>query len=59
VFFRWSEETARLAKEHNNANVISIGQRQITKELALSIVTTWLEANYQGGRHQKRIQKLD
>jgi ribose 5-phosphate isomerase B len=55
----WSEETARLAKEHNNANVISIGQRQITKELALSIVTTWLEANYQGGRHQKRIQKLD
>ena len=55
----WSEETARLAKEHNNANVISIGQRQISKELALSIVTTWLQAEFEGGRHQQRIQKLD
>ena len=47
----WSEETARLAKEHNNANVISIGQRQISEEMALSIVKIWLESKFEGGRH--------
>ena len=55
----WSEDTARLAKEHNNANIISIGQRQITEDLAINIVTTWLNAEFQGGRHLARIQKLD
>lgn len=55
----WSEETARLAKEHNDANVISIGQRLISPEMALSIVKAWLESNFEGGRHLKRIQKLD
>ena len=55
----WSVDTARLAKQHNNANVISIGQRQISKELALSIVETWLESNFEGGRHLRRIQMLD
>jgi ribose 5-phosphate isomerase B len=55
----WSEETAQLAKEHNNANVISIGQRQISEEMALSIVKIWLESKFEGGRHLKRIQKLD
>ena len=55
----WSEDTARLAKQHNDANVISIGQRQITKELALTIVRTWLESNFEGGRHLRRIQMLD
>ena len=55
----WSEETAQLAKEHNNANVISIGQRQISEEIALSIVKIWLESKFEGGRHLKRIQKLD
>ena len=55
----WSEDTARLAKQHNDANVISIGQRQISKELALTIVGTWLESNFEGGRHLRRIQMLD
>lgn len=55
----WSEETAKLAKEHNDANVISIGQRLISPEMALSIVKAWLESNFEGGRHLKRIQKLD
>ncbi|MEK9784056.1 MAG: ribose 5-phosphate isomerase B, partial [Opitutales bacterium] len=43
----WSEETAKLAKEHNNANVLSIGQRQISEELALKIVDTWLNAEFE------------
>ena len=55
----WSEETARLAKEHNNANVLSIGQRQISADLALKIITAWLDADFEGGRHIRRIEMLD
>jgi ribose 5-phosphate isomerase B len=55
----WSEETAKLAKEHNNANVIAIGERQISCDLAIRIVDTWLGAKFEGGRHTKRIQMLD
>ena len=55
----WSEETARLAKEHNNANVLSIGQRQISQELALNIIDTWLKAEFEGDRHIRRIEMLD
>ena len=55
----WSEQTARLAKEHNNANVLSIGQRQISKSLALKIIDTWLDAKFEGGRHIRRIGMLD
>ena len=52
----WSVETAKLAKQHNNANVISIGERQISLELTLSIVDAWLESNFEGGRHLRRIE---
>jgi ribose 5-phosphate isomerase B len=55
----WSEETAKLAKEHNDANVLSIGQRQISEELALKIVDTWLNTKFEGGRHTRRIEMLD
>ena len=55
----WSIETAKLAKEHNNANVISIGQRLISNELAIDIVDTWLEAKFEGGRHDRRIELID
>lgn len=55
----WSIETAKLAKEHNNANVISIGQRLISNELAIDIVDAWLEAKFEGGRHDRRIELLD
>lgn len=52
----WSVETAKLAKQHNDANVISIGERQISLELTLSIVDAWLESNFEGGRHLRRIE---
>lgn len=55
----WSEETAQLAKEHNNANVLSIGQRQIDLDIALKIIDTWLNAQFEGGRHIRRIEMLD
>lgn len=55
----WSVETAKLAREHNNANMISMGQRLITLETALNIVRTWLETPFEGGRHARRIQQID
>jgi len=55
----WDETTGRLAKEHNNANVLSLGQRQITKEMAWKIVQAWLGAEFEGGRHQRRIDQLE
>jgi ribose 5-phosphate isomerase B len=55
----WSVETAKLAKKHNNANVLSLGQRQISKELALEIVDAWLNATFEEGRHSRRIEMLD
>lgn len=55
----WNEASARLTKEHNNANVISIGARMVTPELAKTIVDTWLGATYEGGRHQARLEKIE
>jgi len=55
----WNEVSARLTKEHNNANVISIGARMVTPELAIRIVDSWLSADYEGGRHQARLDKIE
>jgi len=55
----WNVESARLGREHNDANVISIGQRMVSEDTALEIVRTWLETPFDGGRHVKRIQMLD
>ena len=55
----WNGETAELARRHNNANVISIGQRMISLETALEVVETWLETPFDGGRHQRRIDLID
>jgi ribose 5-phosphate isomerase B len=55
----WSKESARLAREHNNANIISLGQRMMNPETALEIVETWLSATFEGGRHERRIQQIE
>ena len=55
----WSEESARLAKEHNDANVIALGARLLTQPQALAIVDAWLGARFEGGRHLRRIEKLE
>jgi ribose 5-phosphate isomerase B len=54
----WSEQTASLAKEHNNANMISLGQRTISADLALKVVDAWLKAEFEGGRHARRVQQI-
>lgn len=55
----WNVDSARLAKEHNNANMISLGARLIGKDLAIEIVDAWLSAEFQGGRHERRIRKIE
>jgi ribose 5-phosphate isomerase B len=55
----WNEESARLSRQHNDANVISIGQRMIAEELALNIVRIWLETPFDGGRHERRVAMLN
>ena len=55
----WNEESARLCREHNNANLISLGQRMMSLETALKLVEIWLETPFAGGRHQRRIDLID
>ncbi len=55
----WNEQTARLAKEHGDCNMIAIGQRQMSKAAAVAIVVEWLNAEFKGGRHQRRIDRID
>jgi len=55
----WNEETARLSRQHNDANVLSIGQRMIPEDLALKIVRVWLETGFEGGRHEQRVAQLN
>lgn len=50
--------TATLSREHNNANVLCLGARVLAEETALQMVTTWLDTRFDGGRHQKRIEKF-
>ncbi|MCX6972209.1 MAG: ribose-5-phosphate isomerase [Verrucomicrobia bacterium] len=55
----WNDETAELSRQHNNANVLSIGQRMISIEIALQILDIWLKTPFEGGRHARRINELD
>ena len=55
----WNEELARLSRQHNDANVLSLGQRVIPEDVALKIVRVWLETPFEGGRHQQRVEQLN
>jgi ribose 5-phosphate isomerase B len=55
----WNEEVARLSRQHNDANVLSLGQRVIAEDLVLRIVRAWLDTPFEGGRHQKRVEQLN
>jgi ribose 5-phosphate isomerase B len=55
----WNEDSARLAREHNDANVLSLGQRMMSLETALELVRIWLTTPFEGGRHQRRIELID
>ncbi|MCB5559748.1 ribose 5-phosphate isomerase B [Anaerosalibacter bizertensis] len=50
--------SAKMSVEHNNAQVLALGGRVVGKDLALEIVSTWLSARFQGGRHERRVNKI-
>ncbi len=55
----WDLRSARLSRAHNDANILSMGERMIAIEEALEIVELWLNTPFDGGRHLTRIQKID
>jgi ribose 5-phosphate isomerase B len=55
----WNEESAKLTRQHNDANVLSLGERMMPKELALKLVEIFLETAFEGGRHIARINKIE
>lgn len=55
----WNAESARYGREHNDSNVLSMGQRLVSWETAREIVDVWLTTEFEGGRHQRRINQID
>ena len=55
----WNEESARLSRQHNDANVLSLGERLIPEDVALAIVRIWLTTDFEGGRHARRIAQIE
>lgn len=55
----WNTESARLGRAHNDANIISLGERMIAEADLMSIVDTWLTTPFDGGRHARRIAEID
>jgi ribose 5-phosphate isomerase B len=54
----WTKELAQLARQHNNANVLCLPARFISEELALQITNAFLTTDFEGGRHQTRVEKI-
>jgi ribose 5-phosphate isomerase B len=54
----WNEEIARLARQHNNANVLSLAARYTPDDELKKIVKAWFEADFEGGRHERRVEKI-
>lgn len=59
VYNSGKAEIAKLAREHNNANVLSLGARFITPDEAKRAVTTFIETEFEGGRHERRLKKIE
>ena len=59
VFYNGPEEIIKLSREHNNANILSLGARFMSEEEIYKIIELWFEEPFEGGRHERRIAKLD
>lgn len=55
----WNVESAEFARQHNDANVLSIGQRLVSEQAALEVVDVWLNTEFEGGRHERRIKQIE
>ncbi|MDP7565874.1 MAG: RpiB/LacA/LacB family sugar-phosphate isomerase [Candidatus Marinimicrobia bacterium] len=59
VFYNGPTEIVKLSREHNNANILSLGARFMTENEIYDVIEIWLNKPFEGGRHQRRIEKLD
>lgn len=59
VFYNGPEEIVKLSREHNNANILSLGARFMNQSEIYDVIEMWLAEPFEGGRHQRRIEKLD
>ena len=59
VFYNGPVEIVKLSREHNNANILSLGARFMTEDEIYGVIEMWLDEPFVGGRHQRRIDKLD
>ena len=59
LFRSWSPEVARLAREHNDANILILPARFVSEDEGVEILKTWLDTQFQGGRHSRRLAKID
>ncbi len=55
----WSPEIAELSRKHNDANVLVLPSRFVSEQEGLDILHTWLDTKFEGGRHQRRVEKID
>ena len=55
----WNVESAEFARQHNDANVLSMGQRLVDEEMALEVVRVWLTTDFDGGRHERRVWQIE
>ena len=59
VFYNGPDEIIKLSRQHNNANILSLGARFMSEEEMYKIIELWLSTDFESGRHQRRIEKLD
>ena len=59
VFYNGPDEIIKLSRQHNNANILSLGARFMSEEKMYKIIEVWLSTDFESGRHQRRIEKLD
>ena len=59
VFYNGPEDIIKLSRQHNNANILSLGARFMSEKEIYKIIEIWLETDFEAGRHQRRIDKLD
>ena len=59
LFYNGPKEIVKLSREHNNANILSLGARFMSEHEIYDVIEMWLKEPFEGGRHQKRIDKLD
>lgn len=55
----WNLSTAELARAHNNSNILCLGQRQLDDKLSIEMVRVWLDTEFEGGRHKKRVDMIE